>query len=324
MAVRSDCIDLFVALAGSAITADKLSVFKLALENEDLFNRLSKHPILRRFVVFRIDCLPNLRDPILASRLYEKLYTGDGISKQTAPGRFRDLDSMAADFLTHESNSIHDVAVSSGVTSLELYAVLRDRGIPFKLMVSDKFSHYLYRGTMMRRIYTVNKTLLCVYVLEDFLADRKCSWKFPISKILFPLVWAFDKPSSPFGEIPLYDFRLLELIREGHVEDLSYDIFSTSMPGRFTFVRCMNVLNPGYFKSDAICRALSLLKNSLKDQGILLLGRTMPDGANAVSFYKKVSGHLELIEILTGEAKSGIWWKVSARLRAACGISPFT
>ena len=274
-------------------------MFKLALQNEDLFHRLSKHPILGRFVVFRIDSLPNLRDPVLASRLYEKLYTSDGISKQTAPGRFRDLDSLAADFLTHESNSIHDVAVSSGVTSVELYSVLRDRGIRFKFMVSDKFSRYLYRGSMVRRIYTVNETLLCAYVL-GILADRKCSWKFPISKILFPLVRAFDKPSSTFGEVPLYDFRLLELIREGHVEDLSYDIFSTSLPDRFTFVRCMNVLNPTYFKPDALRRALTLLKNSLKDQGILLLGRTSPDGTNAVSIYKKVSGHLELIRDLNG------------------------
>jgi hypothetical protein len=274
-------------------------MLKLALENEDLFNWFSKHPILGRFVVFRIDCLPNLRDPVLASRLYQNINTSDGTSKQTAPGRFRDLDSLAADFLIHESNSIHDVAVSSGVTSVELYSFLRDRGIPFKLMVSDKFSRYFYRGTMVRRIYAGDKTLLCAYVWWIF-ADRKCSWKFPISKILFSLVRAFDKPSSPFGEIPLYDFRLLELIREGHVEELSYDIFSTSLPDSFTFVRCMNVLNLGYFKPDAIRRALSLLKNSLKDQGILLLGRTLPDGANAVSFYKNVSGHLELIRDING------------------------
>ena len=179
------------------------------------------------------------------------------------------------------------MAVSSGVTSVELFSVLRDRGIPFKLMVSDKFSRYLYRGTMVRRIYAVNETLLCAYVLWIF-ADRKCSWKFPISKMLFSLVRAFDKPSSPFGQIPLYDFRLLDLMRKGDVEELSYDIFSTSLPDRFTFVRCMNVLNPAYFELDAIRRALSLLKSSLKDQGILLLGRTLPDGANAVSFYKKI------------------------------------
>ena len=89
------------------------------------------------------------------------------------------------------------------------------------------------------------------------------------------MVRAFDKPSSPFGEIPHCNFKLLELIRKGHVEELSYDIFSTSLPDRFTFFRCMNVLNLGYFKSDAIRRALTLLENSLKDQGILLLGRTL-------------------------------------------------
>ena len=274
-------------------------MFKLALENEDLFNRLSKHPILGRFVVFRIDCLPTLRDQKLASRVYKGILTSDGTSKHTAPGRFRDLDSLVVDYLSHESNLIHDVAVSSGITSVELYSVLRDRGVPFKLMVSDKFSHYLYRGTIVRRIYAVNKTLLFAYV-GWILADRKCSWKFPISKFLFPLVRAFDKPSPPFREIPLYDFRLLELIRQGHVEELSYDIFSTSLPDRFTFVRCMNVLNLDYFKPDAIHRALSLLKNSLKDQGILLLGRTLPGGTNAVSFYKKVSDHFELIGDLNG------------------------
>ena len=274
-------------------------MFKLALENEDLFNRLSKHPILGGFVVFRIDCLPNLHDQELASRVYKGILTSDGTSKHTAPGRFRDLDVLVVNYLSHKSNLIHDVAVSSGVTSVELYSVLRGRGVPFKLMVSDKFSHYLYSGNIVRKIYAVNKTLLFAYV-GWILADRKCTWKFPISKFLFPLVRAFDKPSPPFGEIPLYDCQLLELLRQGHVEELSYDIFSTSLPDRFTFVRCMNVLNLGYFKPGDISRALVLLKDSLKDQGVLLLGRTLRDGVNAVSFYRKVFGHLELIQDLNG------------------------
>lgn len=274
-------------------------MFKLALESEDLFSRLSKYPILRRFFVFRIDCLSTLGDQKLASHVYKGIVTSDGTTKHTAAGRFHDLDSLVVGHLSHESNVIHDVAVSNGVTSVELYSVLRGCGVPFKLIISDKFSHYLYRGNRVRKIYAVNKTLLFAYV-GWILADRKCTWRFPISKLLFPLVRAFDKPSPPFGEIPLYESQLLALIRKGHVEELSYDIFSTSLPDTFTFVRCMNVLNLEYFKSDDISRALVLLKDSLKDQGVLLLGRTLPNGVNAVSFYKKVFGNLELIRDLNG------------------------
>lgn len=274
-------------------------MFKLALQNEDLFKWFAKNAILRPFAVFRIDCFQNLRDSVLASRLIQDIYTGDGTSKQTAPGRFRDLDSLVANCLTQELNSIHDVAVSSGITSVELYSVLCERGIRFKLMVSDKFSRYLYRGTLVRRIYTADRTLLYAYVLWLF-ADWQCSWKFPISKILFSFVQAFDRSSAPYREIPLYDFRLLDLMRNGQVEELAYDIFSTALPNRFTFVRCMNVLNLAYFTPDSIRTALSLLKDSLKDQGILLLGRTLTDGTNAVSFYKKVSGNLELIREQNG------------------------
>lgn len=274
-------------------------MLKIALKSARLFNRLSKYPILRRFVVFRIDCLTNLRDPVLASRLYQEFYTSDGTSRQTAPGRFRDLDLLTADLLTHESNVIHDVAVSSGITSVELYSALHHRGIPFQLLVSDKFSRFLYRGSIVRRIYDVTHTLLFAYVF-GILADWKCGWKFPVSKMLFPLIEAFNRPSAPFREMPLFDFRLLELIRKGHVDELPYDILATSLPDRFTFVRCMNVLNLSYFNPDAILLALSLLKTSLKDQGILLLGRTMPDGSNAVSFYRKSSGNLELIRELDG------------------------
>lgn len=274
-------------------------MFKLAVEGEDLFRRLSKHPILGRFFVFRIDCLSALRDQKLAARVYKGILTSDGTTKHTASGRFRDLDSLVVNYLSPESNVIHDVAVSNGITSVELYSVLRSCGVPFKLMVSDKFSHYLYRGNTVRKIYAVNKTLLFAYV-GWILVDRKCSWKFPVSKFLFPLVRAFDKPSPPYGEIPLYESRLLELIRKGHVEELSYDIFSTSLHDRFTFVRCMNVLNLDYFKPGNIIQALALLKDSLKDQGVLLLGRTLPNGVNAVSFYKNVCGRLELIRELNG------------------------
>ena len=100
-------------------------MLKLALKDEDLFKRYAKHPILGRFAVFRIDCFQNLRDPLLASRLIQNIWTSDGTSKQTAPGRFRDLDSLVVNCLTEELNSIHDVAVSSGITSVELYSYMR-------------------------------------------------------------------------------------------------------------------------------------------------------------------------------------------------------
>src|SRR2546423_101337 len=99
-------------------------MLKLALRNEHLFSRLASHPVLGRFVVFRMDCLPALRDEALAAGLYRRIHTQDGVTKNTAPGRLRELDLLMPSFLTEASNAIHDVGVSSGVTSFELYTHL--------------------------------------------------------------------------------------------------------------------------------------------------------------------------------------------------------
>jgi len=63
--------------------------------------------------------------------IYEYLFAGKATSKETSEARFRDLDQIARSLITqYRLDSIHDIGVSSGVTSLALYRTPAATGMP--------------------------------------------------------------------------------------------------------------------------------------------------------------------------------------------------
>ena len=79
-------------------------------------------PSLRKLWAFRTDAMPELRNPALRDYIYSGFFTQNATSKQTSVGRFGDLDRLARSIIMeHRLDVIHDVGVSSGVTSLELF-----------------------------------------------------------------------------------------------------------------------------------------------------------------------------------------------------------
>ena len=67
------------------------------------------------------------------------------------------------------------------------------------------------------------------------------------------------------------------------------------MPDTFSFVRCMNLLNLSYFPRDSIGLALRNVVESLKEGGVLQIGRTHPDGVSHAGFYRKRGTRLQLL-----------------------------
>jgi hypothetical protein len=76
-------------------------ILKFAIRNERLLGLAVRHSLLLKFLVCRIDAIPDCERP------------------ETSEARFRDLDPIARSRITHyRLDSIHDIGVSSGVTSL--------------------------------------------------------------------------------------------------------------------------------------------------------------------------------------------------------------
>lgn len=93
---------------------------------------------------------------------------------------------------------------------------------------------------------------------------------------------------------------MIDLLKQRILTNLNYDIFLAKENNTFNFVRCMNILNIEYFPEDKIIIGLQNLKDSLVDKGILLIGRTLQNGVNQASFYKKENNNLILMEEING------------------------
>ena len=268
-----------------------------AIRNERLLEKLRRRNFLGKFFTLRVEELDTACDRGLVDHLYKSFYVDNDVSKETSAGRFADIDTRTISLLKRDSeNLIHDVGVSSGITSLDLYDRLEREGYRFKLYISDKFARFHCTGHAIRRIYDSDNVLTRAYVFS-LLVDGKLHPKYFVSKYAYKLIKLIPFKGNASGEIVLYDQRLRSLLEQGLVSETDYDVFRGGPPEmQFDFVRCMNLLNRSYFSDAEISRAIDNLKASLKESGVLLIGRTNAEGKNNASFFRRNQDCLNWIE----------------------------
>lgn len=260
---------------------------------------MARVSLLRKLFVFRMDAIPNLKDAATRDYVYTQIITANKSTKQTAAGRFRDLDEATISCMNKESlNVIHDIAVSSGVTSLELFRALHSCGLPVSFHISDKYARYGTTGRTLVRIVDAEGTLVEMYAC-GILAKPDLSQKRWLSRRLYSLL-AGKSGNHKLKWFLLFDPQVMENIEQGHINFIDYDVFETRETSRFTFVRCMNLLNLNYFSSDKIEGALRNIVGSLKEGGILQIGRTRLDGHNTAGYYISTRSGLRLVREVGG------------------------
>jgi len=242
-----------------------------------------------------MDAIARLKNARVRDYVYSRLFTGGGTSKQTAAGRFQDLDAITLSLVHNDKmNVVHDIAVSSGVTSLELLSLLRGCGRPVSLHISDKYANYVAAGRGLVSILDADGALVEMY-LCGVLAKRDVSKYFVLTRLLYWLL-AHAGSRTPQKPFVLFDPEVIEQIEHGSIQQIRYDVFETALPPTFTFVRCMNLLNLDRFSSSKLTHALRNIVASLHIGGVLQIGRTMTDGANMASFYLKTDQGLKLLQ----------------------------
>jgi hypothetical protein len=247
-----------------------------------------------------MDAIFNLKDPAIRDYVYSRLAAGGGkTTKQTAAGRLRDLDEIVVSLARRdELNIVHDIGVSRGVTSLELISMLQSRGLPVSFYISDKYARYAAMGQSIVRIVDADGALVEMYV-AGVLAKRNVSKYFFLSRFLYRLLSGLGTDQRPKWFL-LYDPEVVERIESKIMHHIDYDVFTTRVPSQFTFVRCMNLLNMDRFAPTQIAHALQNIVSSLKDNGVLQVGRTMADGHNTAGFYLKTDKGLKLLKEVGG------------------------
>ena len=272
---------------------------KFVFSNQKLLEFAFSHPLTRSLVRGNLLKISEYNSQTVIDQIYTAIHLSNRTTKESKWDRFVDIDPFTADLLEGFDNPwIHDVGVSSGTTSLALYALLQERGLDCHYTISDKFSLCYYNTEgLATRIYDSEKNLLCGYFGPIF-ADSESSSLFFLTRWLFRRL-SSEKKSSELHESLLYHPKILELIDSKKITHEDYDVFSCPLPKRYSYIRCMNLLNKNYFSDEQIRLGITNLINSLDVRGVLQIGRTV-EGANQVSFLRKTESSVEEISHFNG------------------------
>ncbi len=221
-----------------------------ATRNIRLLNFVERLSFFKHFFIAQIDVISQINSDSLLDRVFTATFVTSGTSKQTAKGRFAELDLQTLRWIgAQESPRIHDIAVSSGITSYELFSFLKAQKKNYKGVISDKYSSVFVSDEPIKKVFDAEGTLVFAYVAFLFASPRNRF--FPLSKFIFSFLDKEKKENlDSCKEVKLYHPLILDLLKTKEIEEIYYDVFDTQLDSQFSFVRCMNVLNSTYFDSD--------------------------------------------------------------------------
>jgi hypothetical protein len=271
-------------------------MLKIVTKNQNLIRLAYSSEWLSKFIVFDISGIDSVNDPVLRNTIVSNIVTEERHGKATAPGRFKDLDEIASKHVKPGTpNIVHDIGVSSGITSCDFYDSVFSK-LKAEYFISDKYTRYYYTGRRVIRIFDVDRRLLYGSVFS-LLANKGLGRYYPIASWLYWILDHIPPIDVELKEICLLDHRTIAYINEGKLKCIDYDVFRTTIANRFTYVRCMNVLNRNsWFSDEQISKALAAICDSIVEGGILQVGRSRDNGMHDASFFRKDKGRMQLLE----------------------------
>ena len=269
-------------------------MIKLVLSNKKLLLAVNKLPLIRRCFVYDYSKLNAISDDDFYNLVFSHIIVSNGLTKTTKSDRFRDLDEVTLGLLKEMNNAtFHDIGVSNGVTSLELYNKIERGSQAVNFFISDKYAKIFYKGRAVKKFFDADGNLISVNFLFLHLSPH-------IGKIFFLSRWLFkffDKKirvaENNCKEVLLLAPDVYKKIQEGKITLLEFDVFETKLTRPFNFLRCMNVLMPAYFSTEGIKKGVYNLQQNLSDGGYLLLGRTDSENINHATFYRQKDNELK-------------------------------
>ena len=270
-------------------------MLQVCTNNTGLLKLIYKIPIVNYFFIVKINAYNDLKDERLINNFLRFLYVTDGPSKQTNADRFNDINQITLKYAQEiDDLKLHDTGVSTGITSLQLYKMIKESGKTVDFNLSDKFSKYtVKKGGLVTKVYDAAGNLNFGYIL--FAVASKNIKRFFLSRWLFSLLKRMSDGQN-VSTISLYHPLVNQAIVANEVADLDYDVFETEIIEQYNYVRCMNVLITSYFSDEMIVQGIKNLTKSLVEGGILQVGRTHQNSYQNVTFYRKESTKLIKLE----------------------------
>jgi hypothetical protein len=236
----------------------------------------------------------------LEHSFFRAVRLANGTFKTTRAERLCDLNRLVEQHLPlRRPLTIKDVAVSSGVSTVEWSEQLRGRGIEHRMTATDlTISALLVSFTdQLRILFDGGGTILQIDIadypvyprlsgrLDRLLAGvpSKLAGRFAARQLAMCIHRRPDSISSFARQLELVTPRLRQLGIEVKEEDLTDPNISER---RWDVVRAANILNRGYFGSEVLRQMLEGLTSSLEVGGVLAVCRTEQNGNNHGSVWR--------------------------------------
>jgi hypothetical protein len=243
-------------------------------------------------------------DQNLIERAYfDRVLLPNGTYKTTWVNRLSDVnETLGARLLPANGVTLRviDVAISSGIGTLELYRYLTGLGFHVQMVGTDLMiqASLLSLGSSLEALIDKYRNILHFDILGQGIAPSGPGLKGLVPSLLrriFRVAMRIDKHLSPLqGKIREhasgivlkcrpYSLLTRKLVGNNDIvieEDDLQDSHSRKYAGAFDVVRAANVLNLGYFQDCEIVNMASSLRSRLRTNGLLVVCRTHPDGVN--------------------------------------------
>jgi hypothetical protein len=235
--------------------------------------------------------LDGARLEALEKKFFETVGLPNGTWKTTSYRRLDDLNALVQQFLPAERPlDIMDVAVSSGVSTLEWLESLERAGIECRMTAGDAAADaYLVtmgpglrvlvdrRGTPLQ--YEVAGHAIRIPVRKREMLRHALSllyMRVALHRLVAPALRAAKRPEE--GARAGIRWRPLKLVSpmiRNRIDVVEDDILvNRSYRECFHVVRAANILNRGYFDEDTLTAMLLNLRNRLRKGGLLVVCRT--------------------------------------------------
>ena len=234
-------------------------------------------------------------------QFFGRLRLPNGLFKTTATRRFDDINPSLLAWIRglwpDDQLEVLDVAVASGITTIELADAMRKDGRSFRILATDACidSSLISYGRQFEVLLDTRGAVLHVdilgYPMDNYLGTgvQCCRRLLPVllGRILFCFlqfngIHRFVRPTT----------TPIRLLTKGwhHECDATFieeDLFAaTKGRQQFHIIRAANVLNPSVFSRAELERALDALRARLRPGGILCLIRSHLDGSNHGAAYR--------------------------------------
>ena len=257
-----------------------------------------------------------------------------GTYKMTKKNRFSQINHQIISVIKryyntiNEKISIHDLAVSNGITSIEFFDDLRATGINIDFLSSDYFTHiYIIRlkGQKWQTVLDSNFNLLQYFGYGFVLSEPESKFDV-INRLLLRILnkhlllkaqnlirqvltdtdeYQHVEIKTSQGDIirvPLVHPNCINKI-DTHENFLfkRHDLFSETKE-KFDVIRAMNILNIGYFPEEMLKQAARSIFQSFREKGVFIVGRSHDesDGITRCSIFEKTGNQFVVIEDING------------------------